>query len=152
MMSLQRVVAAPFKQSGSTELTEQALVVGLSLHRDWFSPDQAKQVIKRGRSEGLLAEEGDGFSPTFDPADVRIPRDFRPDQGILTTRTPFERTVDAIVSAGTEKRDAVAGINRVQRDLDVTIEAAAAIFAAANGVEIPEEIGLAASELDRQSR
>ena len=146
-MSLQRVIAAPFKQAGATTRSEQELVVGLSLHRDWFSPDQAKRVIERACTEGLLERDGEEFVPTFDPGDVRIPREFSPDQSILVERTPFERMLAAIVSENTEKREAVAAINRLQRDFDITIEAAAALYATKNGHDVSEEITRAEQEL-----
>ncbi len=139
-MSLQRVVAAPYKQTGSASLSEQQLVVGLSLHRDWFSPDQAKQIVARAHEEGLIEPESGEYVPTFDPGDVRIPRDFSPDQSVLRQRSTFEQMLDAVVAGGTEKRTAVAGINRLQRDLDLTIEAAAALYATEQGVDVSAEI------------
>ena len=146
-MSLQRVIAAPFKQSGSQTLTEQELVVGLSLHRDWFSPDQAKRVVKRAEEEGLLTVHDSGLEPSFILGDVNVPRNFSPDESILTTASPFERMLEQVVASGDEKREAVAAINRLQRDLDITIEAAAAIYASSKGLDVRDEIDAAARAL-----
>ncbi|MFW5949583.1 MAG: DUF2240 family protein, partial [Halolamina sp.] len=43
-----------------------------------------------------------------------------------------------VTDAGVEKQAAVAGINELQRDLGLTIEAAAVVFARREGVEVGE--------------
>lgn len=139
-MSLQRVIAAPFQQAGAERLSKQELVVGLSLHRDWYSPDQAKVVVERAVEEGIIRNEDDEFIPTFDPGSVSIPRDFRPDGSILTRQSPLERILGEIEDSGIEKREAVAAINRSQRDLNVTIEAAAALYASKHEIPLEEPL------------
>lgn len=146
-MSLQRVIAAPFKQSGSVSLSKQQLVVGLSLHRDWFSPDQAKQVVTRATEEGLLTADDGSLSPAFDPGDVRIPRDFSPDESIFVQRSAFEQMLDALVASGEDKREAVSAVNRLQKELNVTIEAAAAIYATNRAVDVSDATERALAEL-----
>ena len=46
--------------------------------------------------------------------------------------------LDVLTDAGHEKREAVAGINRLQSDLGVTIEAAAVMYARKHGEPVPE--------------
>lgn len=135
-MSLRTVVAAPFRGRGRTQLAESEFVVALSLDRDWFSPDQASRVVDLGVDAGLLKRDGDEVVPAFEPDDVTIPPDFRPDESMLVERSPFELVLDALLSAGVEKREAVAGINRLQADLGVTIEAAAVVFAGRRGIDV----------------
>lgn len=146
-MSLERVVAAPFQQSGGGSLSEQEFVVALSLHRDWFSPAQAKRVVELAVTEGLL-ERADGvLTPSFDPSTVRVPTGFAPDDDVLTRRSAFESILDRLVAEGAEKRAAVGEINRLQQELEVTIGAAAAIHAAREGIDVREAAGQAAREL-----
>lgn len=149
-MSLERVVVAPFQHAGTREISEQEFVVALSLHRDWYSPSQAKRVIELATSEGLIERTADGLVAGIDPTKISIPNDFVPDEGILTKRTVFDLMLERLVAAGCEKRDAVAEINRLQRRLNITIEAAAAMYAIRQGVDVSDAIDRAITELSRQ--
>jgi len=135
-MSLRRAVAVPFRSKGHESLTQSEFVVSLSLDRDWFSPEQAKRLVDVATSEGLLDREGDDLSPTFDPHEVSVPEGFAPDEDVLRQRSTFERVLAALVDAGIEKQEAVAGINRLQADLGVTLEAAALVYARKRGVRV----------------
>jgi len=137
-MSLRTVVAAPFRGAGKGELAESEFVVALSLDRDWFSPDQAARVVDLAVGAGLLSRDGDDLRPEFEPESVEIPGGFTPDESMLVEQSPFERIVEALVAAGVEKREAVAGINRLQAELDVTVEAAAVVFARRRGLDVSE--------------
>lgn len=147
-MSLRLVVAAPFKRAGTGELSEQEFVVALSLHRDWFTPEQAKRVIEVATAEGLLERDEDEVAPTFDPATVTIPRSFEPEEDVLATQSTFEAMLDRIVDDGIEKRTAVGDINRLQRKCNVSIEAAAALYATRHGIDVQAEVARAANELE----
>lgn len=135
-MSLETTVAAPFKREGARRMGEGDFVVALSLHLDWFTPDQAKRVVDVATGRGLLSPDDDDLVAEFDPADVTVPEEFVPDEEILREQSAFERALDALVDAGFEKQEAVAGANRLQRELGVTIETAAVVFARRHGVDI----------------
>ncbi len=146
-MSLRVAVAAPFRAEGSQRMAESSFVVDLSLDRDWFSPDQAKRLVDVALGEGLLSRDGDTLVANFEPDSVTIPDGFHPDESVLQQRSVFEKTLDACVEAGVEKQDAVAGINRLQADLAVTVEAAAVLFAHRRGIDIQAEASEALGEL-----
>lgn len=135
-MSLRVVVAAPFKQKGRERIGESEFVVALSLDRDWVSPDQAKRLIDLASGEGLLDRADDEVEAAFDVDDVTIPDDFVPDEGLFRERSAFERVLDDLVAAGNEKQESVADINRLQRDLGLTVDAAAVVYARRRGVEV----------------
>ncbi|KDE60460.1 hypothetical protein EL22_22275 [Halostagnicola sp. A56] len=137
-MSLRVAVAAPFVQNGTDRLRENEFVVALSLDRDWFSPDQATRLIDVATGEDLLSRDGTDLELSFDPATVTIPDDFVPDEDILAERSAFERVLDALVAEGTEKHEAVGAINTLQRELDVTIEAAAVVYARREGIDVSD--------------
>ncbi len=146
-MSLRTAVAAPFREEGGTEMGESAFVVALSLDRDWFSPDQAKRLVDVAASEGLL-ERGDGtLKARFDPGETAVPEGFEPDESILRERSTFERVLGALVDAGEDKQNAVAGINGLQSELAVTVEAAAVLYAHRRGLDVDELAATARSEL-----
>ncbi|QCC51600.1 DUF2240 family protein [Halapricum salinum] len=145
-MSLRTAVAAPFVQSGTDRLGRSDFVVALSLDRDWFSPDQAKRLLDVAEGEGLLDTEDGEVVATFDVGSVSIPEDFVPEESILRQRTTFERVLDAVVEAGTEKQAAVAAINGLQSDLGVTLEAAAVVYARRQGLAVTDHATRALGE------
>lgn len=146
-MSLEVAVAVPFKQQGTTRLGEGEFVVALALDRNWFSPDQAKRLIDVGAGRGLLAREDGDVVAQFDPAAVSVPEEFEPDQSILREQSTFERILDALVADGHDKQAAVAAINETQRRLGVTVEAAAALYARRQGVDVGDAARAAREEL-----
>ena len=137
-MSFQAVVAAPFRQRGRDRLTESEFVVALSLDRDWFSPDQAANVAEIGLDRGLLERDGDDLIVAFDPESVSVPEGFAPGADLLVEPSVFERVLEALLDDGADKQEAVAGINRVQADLGLTLEAAAVVFARRQGLDVSE--------------
>jgi hypothetical protein len=147
-MSLDVAVAVPFKQQGTTRLGEGEFVVALSLDRDWFSPDQAKRLVDVAAGRGLLAREDGDLVAQFDPPAVDVPEEYEPDEPVLREQSAFERILDALVAAGHDKQDAVAAVNERQRRLGVSVEAAAALYARQQGVDVGDAARSAKSELD----
>jgi hypothetical protein len=137
-VSLRTAVAAPFKQEGRNRVDEQAFVVALSFDRDWCSPDQAKRLADIAAGEGLLEREGEQLVAAFDPQAVDIPEGFVPEESVFVERAPFERALAALVDAGHEKREAVAGINDLQQRLGVPAPVAAVVYAQGRGVEVDD--------------
>ncbi|WP_181691179.1 DUF2240 family protein [Natronomonas sp. LN261] len=146
-MSLRTAVAAPFREAGGEEMGESAFVVALSLDRDWFSPDQAKRLVDVAASEGLLRREDGTLEARFDPQTTTVPEGFEPDESILRERSTFERLLGALVEAGEDKQDAVAGINGLQSELAVTVEAAAVLYAHRRGIDVDELTEIARASL-----
>ncbi|AUV83035.1 DUF2240 domain-containing protein [Salinigranum rubrum] len=135
-MSMEVTVAVPFRQHGTDRLGEGEFVVALSLDREWFSPDQAKRLIDIAAGRGLVERDGGDLVAQFSPGSVEVPEGFTPDESILQSQSTFERLLGAIVADGVEKQEAVAGVNRLQRDLGVTIEAAAVLYARRRDIDI----------------
>jgi len=146
-MSLRTAVAAPFRETGGTQMGESAFVVALSLDRDWFSPDQAKRLVDVAASEGLLRRKDGTLEAHFDPQETTVPEGFEPDESILRKRSTFERLLGALVEAGEDNQGAVAAINGLQSELAVTIEAAAALYAHRRGIDVDDLAGMARGEL-----
>ena len=147
-MSLRTAVAAPFRQRGAERIGENEFVVALSLDRDWFSPEQAKRLVDVAVTEGLLERGDEEVAPTFAPREVSVPEDFVPDDDVLRQRSNFERALDAIVESGVDKQTAVAGVNGLQAELGLTVEAAAVVYARREGVDVGDIAERAATELE----
>jgi hypothetical protein len=127
-------------------------VVALSLDRDWFTPDQAKRLVDVAAGRGLLSREDDALVAAFDPASVTIPDGFVPDESVLREQSTFERVLSALTDAGVEKQAAVAAINERQRELGVTIEAAAVLYARGRGVAVADAAERALTDLTDDER
>lgn len=138
-MSLQRVLAAGFKHHGSKTLSETELVAALALERGWFSPEEVRQLIERGRDSGDLEEMDDVLHPTFDVGDITIPSGYEPPTDLSNPPAPFERIITRLEAAGHDKRDAVATINQLQTELAISSDAAAVLYAHGEGVDVFEE-------------
>ena len=128
-MSLEATVAAPFTWHATDRLGEGAFVVALSLEREWFSPDQAKRLVDVAAGRGLVVETDGDLVAQFDPDEVVIPEGFEPDEDILREQSAFETALEAAVDTGVDKQTAVAAINERQQALEITIEAAAVLYA-----------------------
>lgn len=151
-MSLRVVVAAPYRQHGERRLTESEFTVALSLDRDWFTPDQATRIAETAITQGLLSRDSDdALVAEFDPSTVEIPPEFSPGENLLQERSAFELVLDALVDAGHPKHEVVAGINRTQANLDITVGAAAVVYARAQGVTVPGAVEQAHLELAEPS-
>lgn len=137
-MSLEAAVAVPFRQRGTDRLGEGEFVVAVSLDRDWFSPDQAKRLIDVAAGRGLLDRADDALVATFAPEEVDVPEDFAPDEDVLREQSTFEKALARLTDSGVAKQEAVAAINGCQRDLGVTLEAAAVVYARKQGVEVDD--------------
>lgn len=146
-MSLDIAVAVPFRQQGKRRLGEGAFVVALSLDRDWFSPDQAKRLIDVAAGRGLLNREDGDVVAQFDPNEVSVPESFAPDASIIREQSTFETVLDRLVAAGHEKQEVVATVNERQRELGVTLEAAAILYARRNDVDVTDAAEKARVEL-----
>ena len=136
-MSLRVVVAAPFRRKGRAQVTENDFIVDLSLKRGWFTPAQAQRVVDIALSEGLVERgDADALVAAFDPREVTIPEGFSPDESVVQQRSTFEHALEALTDAGLEKQAVVAGVNRLQADLELTIEAAAVLYARRQGLDV----------------
>lgn len=147
-MSRRRVLAAGFKHHGREPLSETELVAAIALERGWFAPDAVRTLVEHAREAGELKGETDALSPTFDVGSVTIPSGYEPPADLIDPPAPFERVVERLEAAGLEKRDAVAGINRLQSETGVTGDAAAVLFAAQQGVDVAEEAASVKRDLE----
>lgn len=146
-MSLEAAVAVPFRQEGGRRLAEGEFVVCLSLDLGWFTPDQATRLIDVASSRGLLSVADGDLIAEFDPSTVEVPDEFVPDESILRAQSTFEVILSSVLDAGVEKQTAVAEINERQRDLGVTLEAAAVLYALEAGVDVGEHAAAARRDL-----
>jgi Uncharacterized protein conserved in archaea len=146
-MSLRVAIGAPFQREGTTELPEGTFFKKLSLDWEWFTPDQARRLADVGVGEGLLAREENRLVAQFDPADVDVPEEFRPDESLLQERSTFDRVLSALANEGVEKQEAVAAMNRLKADRGLTMDGAAVLYAHRQDADVADLARRAREEL-----
>jgi hypothetical protein len=139
MTDLKYTVSVPFKRKGKDALKESEFVLALSIDLNWFSPDQAKNVVLEAEKAGLIIREGDIIRPTFDLSLVEPSSEFK--QGVLEEQEQalFNRIIERITAeTGMDKHKIVALVNKKQDELSklVEIEVSAIIVALEHGVAL----------------
>ena len=143
MSDLIYTISMPFKRKGKDTLKESEFILVLSMDLNWFSPEQAKNILVEAKRTGLVKVEFDFLKPGFDITGVEIPSGFKPGSDTFEIKTVFEKTIDRIIVAtGLEKRKVVSMINKKQEDLQkmVEIEVSAILVALENGVIVDDLI------------
>lgn len=145
---LRECAAAFFRATGKDVTTADGFVMGISLELKWMPPSDAKRLLALMVKAGVL-EQRDGYvRPASDLSGMDVPMAYRPDPTILEEPVPapapakkeapadmFHVLMDAAVSAGMERKDFVQGSNRISRDLNIDIAAAALIVLRDNGID-----------------
>ena len=141
MNDLLYTVSVPFKRKGKDALKESEFVLALSIDLNWFSPEQAKNIVHEAESAGLLKREGDIIHPAFDLSSVDLPQGFKP--GVFEERSLFDRVIERItIETGMDKRKVIALINKKYDELSklVEIEVSAILVGLEHGVDLDKLI------------
>ncbi len=133
----------PFLRKGKETLKDSEFVLALSIDLNWFTPEQAKNVLSQAESSGILKRQGEMISPAFDLTKTEIPSGFKPEADVLEKKTVFDRIIERIIlKTCMEKRKVIALINKKQEELAkmVLIEVSAILVAIENGVQVDDLI------------
>ena len=139
MEELQRTIAQVFRRKGKEALDEKEFKLTVALDLKWFSPAEALELLRTAKEAGLVKKRGKWYRPSFDPAEVEIPLEFKPSKKVLVVpETPlFTKLVDAVVEAtGLERTAIVARINKKQERMNVDVRIVALLEAKEAGVDI----------------
>ncbi|MEM4265258.1 MAG: DUF2240 family protein [Thermoplasmata archaeon] len=144
---LRKCLAALFRQKGKDIMTEREFVYAASMDLHWFAPKEAQTLLEISLKCGLLRLSNGTLSPSFEISDDMIELDYKPSREIIIgeqkgdEHDPFMALVDKIsTSSGLQKRQVIAGINKVREKMPVDIEVAALIFARNLGIDISMDI------------
>lgn len=100
MRELKTTVAQPFKIRGKGRLTPSEFVFALNLDLGWFTPEEAKEVLKLAKSAGLLAEKEGRLIPLFSIGVIDVPDGFRPGPEVLKPKTLMEKVTGLLADRG----------------------------------------------------
>lgn len=147
--------AAVFRILGKEVATVDEFVMEVSLGQKWFAPSDAKSLLEALKRSGSV-EVRDGYvRPSPRLSEVEVPLAYRPTKDILNSNVPdearknggepaadpFPSLVDAATAAGVQRREFIQECNRISRDLDIDISAAALIALRDAGVDISAHLG-----------
>ncbi|MDY6930841.1 MAG: DUF2240 family protein [Halobacteriota archaeon] len=79
------VISQPFKKLGKEKLTVDEFIFALSLDLEWFTPEEAREILDQALGLGLLKKSGDDIEPGFDPRSLEKPPGFRPDINLFSS-------------------------------------------------------------------
>lgn len=156
--------AAVFRILGKEVATVDEFVMEVSLGQKWFAPSEAKTLLEVLRKSGSV-EVRDGYvRPAPRLSEVEVPLAYRPAKEILSAapaekdaepkavkkgpgaerkegQDPFPALVAAATEAGVQRREFIQESNRISRELDIDISAAALIALRDAGVDIGPHVG-----------
>lgn len=98
-MTLERVIAAPFRLMRRDRLQKNDFIYFLALERRWMSRDQAGILLERALQMGLLEEKDHWLYPKFDLSSIEIPLGYRPGAELFTPEEPYQLLLQRIASA-----------------------------------------------------
>jgi hypothetical protein len=135
MSDLARVLAFAFRRKGAQRLPGTELRLLLAYDLRWFAPEDAKRVVAKAVSAGLLVETDGELEPSFDLAAVEVPLNFKPGLSILDEDAPVglpapTRKLDPLVAAAEEERK--------RRGLMISGEVARLIVERRAGVDVAQ--------------
>ena len=150
-------LAALFQMRGRDAITESDFVFDASMKLRWFTPKEAQRLLQMGVERGLLRLAGGNVEAVFDASRVAVPPNYRPAPDVLMAPPQaadlFARLLVRLQGASGEgPQPIVARINREQERLGVDAEVAAALVAAAQGVDVSDLLPELESEVLRRSR
>jgi hypothetical protein len=129
-----------YQRKGTDVISEKELVLSVSMDLGWFSPNEAKELVRICNELKLLKRTEHGLVPTFDYNSITVPIDLKPSKNILKLESQEPRLLSIVrkieAESGKKRNIIMAEINKKQVTLNVEIEVAAIIIAKNHGVDI----------------
>lgn len=123
MTELETTVAAPFRHTRMSALSQIKIIYYYTQDKKWMSLEQSKKLIKTAERAGLLSKnEGGEYVLSEKLADVKIPTGFRPTDDIFTNvpeenqcDDPVECIINEISSkTGKDKKEIVREMHEIK--------------------------------------
>jgi hypothetical protein len=136
-----QIIAFLFARSGKKKLTTSELYLTLSMDLQWCSPKIAKEFVFGSHRLGLLLQEGNHFSPSFNTQDIDIPLAFFPSEKmfilsdqqkytVIEKNKPLTILTERLLRKTSLSREQVDRmIQTIMEEKQLNFEAATALFA-----------------------
>ncbi|MFP4142965.1 MAG: DUF2240 family protein [Thermoplasmata archaeon] len=128
---MKRALAFLFQREGSP-VSEDDFVYTQSVDLEWFSSDEARILIEKANSDGLIKIDGEMIEADFDYENIEIPIGFEPSKDILEEEKEdifSELLSDLVENSGLSKQKVMSKVNDLQDSLNVEITTAMLLFA-----------------------
>ena len=132
------IIAFLFKRSGKEELGVSEFYLPLSMDLKWFSPKDAKTLLKHALEQNLLMKKGDLLKPNFDYKKIDVPIGFHPTKQIFNEKVTIAKEEEEDVGGkiidrvtektGLNKQEIIKRIKDVEREKNIHFEVAALIL------------------------
>ena len=155
ILVLQQMISSLYKRKGKDVVSARDLELLASMELRWFDPNDARKILERAISLGLLQDSGDGLKTTFDHTSVELPLGFRPPKNLLDTledesESIFMQLVNQISMTTSQKpEDIIADINQKQANTEgyLTLEVLAILYGKSKGVDVDRFVPMVKSKL-----
>ncbi|MDD1678902.1 MAG: DUF2240 family protein [Methanomicrobiales archaeon] len=141
-MSLEIVLAAPFRHMRKERLQKNDFVFYLALDRKWMNREQATVLLERAITKGLFSVADGWITPQFDVQAVTIPLGYRPPADLLLEEEPAQTLLARIASKTNRPLNEItAEMNQlITRNFGgvISIEAASVILAKKYGISFED--------------
>jgi hypothetical protein len=132
-VSLEIVLAAPFRHTRKEKLQKNDFIFYLALDRKWMSREQATILLERAIAKGMLSFAEGWITPRFDVNAVAIPLGYRPPPNLLLEEEPTQALLSRIAEkTGRPLTEITAEMNHlIAKDFggSLRVEAASVILA-----------------------
>lgn len=153
---LKKVVATPFKKKNKEKMNKKSFIFSLALDLNWFSLEEAQDVVDTAFSKNLLKEEKEELMPNFSVNEVSSSLSFKPNKDFLnkikkTNNSLLDRVIERIQENNDlTKQEIVSKANGIQKDMFklIDVEVATLFVAKEKGVNVSDLINEKIKELN----
>lgn len=145
MTELEITVAAPFRHTRISSLSQMKFIYYYTQDKKWMSLEQSKKVIKIAERAGLISKNESGdYVLSEKLAETKIPTGFRPTDDIFTEveaeiaeADPVEGVINEVAEkTGMDKKELVKEMQEIKSHFDSLIYTEAAAIMLAKKYEI----------------
>ena len=137
---MKRALAFLFQKEGE-KISEEDFIYAQSVDMEWFSSDEAREVIDKALESGLIKVTETEIVANFDYESVDIPMGFEPSEDILEEkkRDIFPDLLNEIVEkSDLTKQEIMSKVNEKQDRLNIEITTAVLIVAHEFGINLKD--------------
>ena len=142
---LKNIIAATFRVSDGSPLSDQEMANILAFKLKYFDPSASRLAIDAAKSSGFLKTlDNNHMTPTFDIGSLELPPDYRPpdDLDVRKLSKPLvERLIDTIMESGMEKQEVARAINKASETYNLLFPAAAVFVGLEKGLDMSPFFG-----------
>jgi len=144
------IIAFVFNRAGKKEMSFSDFYLILSVHLNWFKPEEAKTFTKKAIKDKLLTEKKDMVTPGFNIDESKIPLGFHPSKQIfedkqekIETKTEETSILNLIIQKIVEESNlseemVFSEIQKIKEEKNITSEVASLLYSKEFEIDLKE--------------